>query len=91
MWNAIWDVLMELVGMRPLLIEVIKILLMGGGVILLIELVKPIAGGSVLRWTTLQNIVLVCSLLFIGGRAYWVMHPSNDEVQLHQELNQYGL
>lgn len=91
MWNSIWDTVME-AGMRPLLIEAIVILLMGGGVILLIELAKKMVHGSGPRWATLQHIVLVCSLLLIGGRAYWVMHPSTDEVQqLQWELNEYDL
>jgi hypothetical protein len=34
----------------------------------------------------------VCTLLFIGGRGYWVMHPSSDEVQQWQrEVYEYGL
>lgn len=79
---------MELAGRRSFLIEAIVILLMGGGVILLIEITRGAGRG----WSWGQRLVLVCSLLFIGGRGYWVMHPSSDEVQqLQQELNEYGL
>ncbi|BBT81178.1 hypothetical protein HBJ00_14415 [Aeromonas veronii] len=79
---------MELAGMRPFLLEVIGTLLMGGVVIVLIEINRR-AGRE---WSWGQRLVLVCTLLFICGRGYWVMHPSSDEVQLLQpELNEYGL
>jgi hypothetical protein len=82
------EALMELAGRRPFLLEVIATLLMGGVVILLIEINRRAGRG----WSWGQRLVLVCTLLFIGGRGYWVMHPSSDEVpQLQWELNEYGL
>lgn len=61
---------------------------MGGGVILLIEINRGAGRGR--AWG--QRLVLVCTLLFIGGRGYWVQHSSNDEVQQwQQEVNEYGL
>jgi hypothetical protein len=82
------EALMELAGMRSFLLEVSVTLLMGGVVILLIEINRRAGRG----WSWGQRLVLVCTLLFIGGRGYWVMHPSSDEVQqLQRELNEYGL
>lgn len=79
---------MELAGRRSFLIEAIVILLMGGVVILLIEINR----GAGREWSWGQRLVLVCTLLFIGGRGYWMMHPSSDEVQqLQREVNEYGL
>ncbi|MDX7787729.1 hypothetical protein SJS34_15330 [Aeromonas caviae] len=74
--------------MRSFLIEAIVVLLMGGGVILLIEISQGAGRGRV--WG--QRLVLVCTLLFIGGRGYWLQHSINDEVQqLQREVNEYGL
>ena len=79
---------MELAGMRSFLLEVSVTLLMGGVVILLIEINRRAGRG----WSWGQRLVLVCTLLFIGGRGYWVMHPSSDEVQQWQrEVYEYGL
>ncbi len=55
---------MELAGRRPFLLEVIATLLMGGLVIMLIEITRGAGRG----WSWGQRLVLVCSLLFIGGR-----------------------
>lgn len=66
-------------------------LAIGGGVIWLLEKAKQKARGSGRELAMLQIIVLVCTVLTIGWKTYWVMYPSTDEVQWQRETNEYGL
>jgi len=47
---------------------------------------------NVRRWLfKVQLLVLVCTLLIMCWDGYWVLHPSQEEVQWQRGANDYGL
>lgn len=66
-------------------------LVIGGGVIWLLGKAKREDRGPGKVWSMLQLIVLVCTVLTIGWKAYWVLHPSKQEVQWQRGTDDYGL
>ncbi|MGQ4869647.1 MULTISPECIES: hypothetical protein [Aeromonas] len=91
MWETAKGVFLWGVDMWPVLKEVLPALGVGGALIAGIEFAKLCDAFNGPFWSKLQLAILVCTVLAMCWKGYWVLHPSKQEVQWQRGTDDYGL